>query len=88
MSNSVFTKNNQVKPAVRERIYEKVVADHFQGWTVQPNGELTLEVGSVEGRVINAIVKPVISPRTNFEKKTAKKKEVETQAVDLSTLFD
>ena len=82
----VLTKNGQVSPAYREPLREKLITDLIaQGWTIQPNGELTQELFTHQGVVIRGVLNLSISTRTNFEPKGSK--PVEKPVIDINELL-
>lgn len=80
----------QLLPKVRKAIYDKAIADYLSAFEAQPNGELVVPLGEIEGKPVNLIVNATVSGRTVFEKKTATKAkaEVEEEVVDVDSLFD
>ncbi len=53
-----------------------------------PNGEFVKNLGTIEGRPINAVVRLSITTRTEFEKSTKTKAPKEVQEVNLESIFD
>lgn len=85
---SVFTKANQLKESVRKPIYEEVAQLELANFERMPNGEFVKNLGTIEGRPINAVIRLSITPRTDFEKATRAKAPKEAEKIDLTTIFD
>lgn len=86
MSN--FSKNGQLLPAIRKPLFDKVVKEQLGAFTLQPNGELVMQLGTIEGKPVSAVVKLSISTRTNFDKKERTKVVEEQEEIDVNSLFD
>ncbi len=80
----------QLLPKYREALHSEAgVALEGLGYVKQENGEYVLELGTIEGRPVNAIVNLAVSGRTEFAKKTPKAKEAAVaEAINLTEIFD
>lgn len=85
---TVFTKANQLKESVRKPIHEEVAQLELSNFERMPNGEFVKNLGTIEGRPINAVVRLSITTRTEFEKSTKAKAPKEVKEVNLESIFD
>lgn len=77
----VFTKAGQVMPAVREALRTQVKETYLADWTTQPDGTLTIDLGTKEGRQIKAAITLTITTKETFERKTKSNTKAEPAAM-------